>query len=121
LAATFGYAVKQLDKRGIAFICAREYQSPDALGPQLRKAFSGIYIANEGYTGETAQAALDANTADAIAFGKAFIANPDLPLRLRTGAPLNDLIATTIYAPDERGYTDYPSLDEVKARVGADA
>ncbi len=114
LAATFGYAVKELDRRGIAFICAREYQGPDSLGPQLRKAFGGVYIANEGFTGESAQAALDAGDADAVAFGKAFIANPDLPLRLRTGAPLNDLVPATIYSPDGRGYTDYPALSPVE-------
>jgi len=121
LAATFGYVVKELDKRGIAFICAREHQAPDSLGPTLRKAFGGVYIANEGFTGESAQAALDAGVADAVAFGKAFIANPDLPLRLRTGAPLNDLVPATIYSPDERGYTDYPSLAEAKVRVAEDA
>src|SRR5579875_1784629 len=77
-AATFGHVVKELDKRGVAFICAREYQAPDSLGPDLRKAFGGVYIANEGFTGESAQAALDGGTADAVAFGKAFIANPDL-------------------------------------------
>ncbi len=105
-AETFGYVVKALDKRGIAFICAREHQAPDSLGPQLRKAFSGVYIANEGFTGESAQAALDAGIADAVAFGKAFIANPDLPERLRTGAPLNELVPATIYSSDQTGYTD---------------
>ncbi len=119
LAATFGYAVKQLDKKGIAFICAREHQGPDSLGPDLRKAFGGVYIANEGFTGESAQAALDAGIADAVAFGKAFISNPDLPERLRIGAPLNDLVPATIYSPDERGYTDYPSLAQAKVPVDA--
>jgi 2,4-dienoyl-CoA reductase-like NADH-dependent reductase (Old Yellow Enzyme family) len=121
LAATFGYAVKELDKRGIAFICTREHEAPDSLAPVLRKAFGGVYIANEGFTGASAQAALDAGAADAVAFGKAFIANPDLPLRLRTGAALNDLVPATIYSPDGRGYTDYPALAEAKAAVGADA
>jgi 2,4-dienoyl-CoA reductase-like NADH-dependent reductase (Old Yellow Enzyme family) len=120
-AATFGYVVKELDKRGIAFICAREHQAPDSLGPQLRKQFGGAYIANEGFTGESAQAALDAGIADAVAFGKAFIANPDLPARLRSGAPLNDLVPATIYSPDQRGYTDYPSLAEIDARVSVEA
>ena len=119
LAATFGYVADQLSARGIAFICAREHQAPDSLGPDLRKRFSGAYIANEGFTGASAQAALDAGIADAVAFGKAFIANPDLPERLRTGAPLNDLVPATIYSPDGRGYTDYPSL--AQARVGVDA
>ncbi len=118
-ASTFGYVVDQLDSRGIAFIAAREHQAPDSLGPDLRKRFKGVYIANEGFTGETAQAALDAGIADAVAFGKDFISNPDLPLRLKTSAPLNALVPQTIYSPDATGYTDYPSLAE--ARVGADA
>ncbi len=118
-AATFSYVVEALNKRGIAFICAREHQAADSLGPDLRKAFGGVYIANEGFTGETAQAALDVGIADAVAFGKAFIANPDLPARLRTGAPLNELNAATIYSPDGRGYNDYPSLGEAKVTVDA--
>ncbi len=110
LAGTFGYVVQQLDRRGIAFICAREHVAADSLGPRLRKDFGGVYIANEGFTGESAQAALDAGTADAVAFGKAFIANPDLVRRLRTHAPLNALVPETIYAPDATGYTDYQAL-----------
>ncbi len=121
LAATFGYVAKALDERGIAFIFAREHQAADSLGPALREAFGGAYIANEGFTGESAQAALDAGIADAVAFGKAFIANPDLPLRLRTKAPLNDLVPETIYSPDGRGYTDYPALARVEDRASVDA
>ena len=116
-AGTFGYVVDQLDKRNIAFIAAREYQAPDSLGPDLRKRFKGVYIANEGFTGASAQAALDAGIADAVAFGKDFISNPDLPLRLKTGAPLNALVPQTIYAPGATGYTDYPALED--ARVEA--
>ncbi|MDB5429269.1 MAG: NADH:flavin oxidoreductase/NADH oxidase [Caulobacter sp.] len=121
LAATFGYVADQLNKRAIAFICAREHQAPDSLGPDLRKRFGGVYIANEGFTGDSAQAALEAGVADAVAFGKAFISNPDLPERLRTGAALNDLVPATIYSPDHRGYTDYPALAEARAPVGVDA
>ena len=119
LAATFGYVVKELDKRGIAFVCARERQAADSLGPDLRKAFGGVYFANEGFSGESAQAAIDAGIADAVAFGKAFISNPDLPERLRTGASLNELNLATIYTLDGRGYTDYPSLTEAKAVIDA--
>lgn len=119
LAGTFGYVVDQLDRRNIAFIAAREYQAPDSLGPDLRKRFKGVYIANEGFTGASAQAALDAGIADAVAFGKDFISNPDLPLRLKTGAPLNALVPQTIYAPDATGYTDYPALSEARAEVTA--
>ncbi len=110
--ATFGYAATELGKRKIAFICAREAVGPDSLGPQLKQAFGGVYIANEKFTGESAQAALDAGWADAVAFGKDFIANPDLPERLRAGVPLNRWDATTFYAPGPKGYVDYPSLKE---------
>jgi len=57
------------------------------------------------------QALLDAGNADAIAFGRSFIANPDLPERIRRGAPLNAWDRSTFYGGDHRGYTDYPALD----------
>ncbi len=109
-AATFGYVATELGKRGIAFICAREAVGPDSLGPQLKKAFGGIYIANEKITAASAQQMLDAGTADAFAFGKLFIANPDLPRRLQRGTELNEPQPQTFYRPGEAGYTDYPAL-----------
>jgi len=111
--ATFSYVARELDDRGIAFICVRERQGDDATSPAMRKLFGGAFIANEGYTSETAQAALDAAEADAVAFGKAFISTPDLVERIRTNAPLNELNMTTIYAPGATGYTDYPALETV--------
>jgi 2,4-dienoyl-CoA reductase-like NADH-dependent reductase (Old Yellow Enzyme family) len=110
LAATFGYVAKELGKRKIAFLCAREYDGPDSLGVDLKAVFGGVYIANEKFTGKTAEAAVDAGKFDAIAFGKAYIANPDLVERLRLGAPLNDPDPSTFYGGDGRGYTDYPTL-----------
>jgi len=110
LAATFGYVAKVLGERGIAFLCAREYDGPDSLAADLKKAFGGVYIANERFTAATAKAALDAGKADAVAFGKAYIANPDLVERLRLGAALNDPDPTTFYGGDGRGYIDYPAL-----------
>jgi 2,4-dienoyl-CoA reductase-like NADH-dependent reductase (Old Yellow Enzyme family) len=109
-AETFGYVARELGKRKIAFICAREAVGEDSLGPLLKKEFGGIYIANEKMDKQTAQQVLEAGTADAIAFGKDFISNPDLPRRLQTGAPLNPWNAATFYAPAEEGYTDYPAL-----------
>ncbi|OEZ60411.1 alkene reductase [Duganella sp. HH105] len=109
-AATFGYVARELGKRKIAFICAREAVGEDSLGPLLKKEFGGVYIANEKMDKQTAQQVLDAGTADAIAFGKAFISNPDLPRRLQLDAPLNEWKAETFYAPAEEGYTDYPAL-----------
>jgi 2,4-dienoyl-CoA reductase-like NADH-dependent reductase (Old Yellow Enzyme family) len=88
-AGTFGYVARELGRRGIAFLCAREHQGPDSLGPALKRAFGGVYIANEGFTAESAEAAIAAGEADAVAFGRSFIANPELPARLGRGAPLN--------------------------------
>jgi 2,4-dienoyl-CoA reductase-like NADH-dependent reductase (Old Yellow Enzyme family) len=114
-AATFGHVARELGKRRIAFICAREnYQHPDRppLGPELKKLFGGIYIANEGFTRESAEQSILAGTADAVAWGKPFIANPDLPERFRRGKPLNTPIVEKFYAPGPDGYTDYPFLPE---------
>jgi len=112
---TFSYVARELGERGLAFICAREHKAEDWIGPQLKKLFGGVYIANEGFTFETAQAALDAGEADAIAWGKYFIANPDLVERFRTGAALNPLNPATIYAEGATGYTDYPALQSQAA------
>ena len=109
-AATFGYVARELGKRKIAFICAREAVGEDSLGPLLKKEFGGVYIANEKMDKATAQKVLDAGTADAIAFGKDFISNPDLPRRLQLDAPLNPWNAETFYHPSEEGYADYPAL-----------
>jgi N-ethylmaleimide reductase len=109
-AATFGYVAQELGKRGIAFICAREAVGPDSLGAQLKQAFGGVYIANEKMTRDSAEALIQAGTADAVAFGKDFIANPDLPRRLKLAAPLNAPRPETFYAPSAEGYTDYPAL-----------
>ena len=111
--ATFSYVTSELDERGIAFLCVREYQGEDAIGPKLRGLFSGTYIANEGYTASTAQAALDSGTADAVAFGKPFISNPDLVQRIRASAALTKLDTSTLYVPGPQGYTDYPALETV--------
>ena len=112
-AATFTYAARELGKRKIAFLCARESEADDSLGPQLKAAFGGAYVANEKFTGESADIALDAGWADAVAFGKSFLANPDLPARLKAGAPLNAPVPATFYGPGAEGYTDYPFLEEL--------
>jgi 2,4-dienoyl-CoA reductase-like NADH-dependent reductase (Old Yellow Enzyme family) len=109
--ATFGYVARELGKRGLAFLCAREYFGPDRLGPQLKKEFGGVYIANEKYTKEKADQVIQSGEADAVAFGQLFIANPDLPVRFAKNAPLNTPDPTTYYAVGETGYTDYPSLN----------
>ncbi|HEY0924620.1 alkene reductase [Rheinheimera pacifica] len=109
-ADTFGYVAQQLGKRGIAFICAREAQGDDSLGPQLKQQFGGVYIVNEKFDKASANAALAAGTADAVAFGVPYIANPDLVQRFAKDAPLNTPKPELFYASGAEGYTDYPAL-----------
>jgi 2,4-dienoyl-CoA reductase-like NADH-dependent reductase (Old Yellow Enzyme family) len=106
--ATFTYVARELGKRGIAFLCAREKQQADSIGPFIKDAFGGVYIANEAFTFESATAALADGTADAVAFGKLAIANPDLPGRFAKGAPLNAWDGATFYSGGASGYIDYP-------------
>ncbi len=108
--ATFGYVATELGKRGLAYLCVREYVGENRLGPQLKQQFGGIYIANERFTLDSAQAALAAGEADAVAFGQLFIANPDLPRRFAENTALNEPDFRTYYAQGATGYTDYPAL-----------
>ena len=78
----------------------------------LKAAFGGVYIANESFDRESAERVIESGEADAVAFGKLFIANPDLPRRLKEGAPLNAPQPDTFYASGATGYTDYPALQE---------
>lgn len=108
--ATFGYVVEQLSQRNVAFIFSREYEAADSIGPKLRQKFNGVWIANENLTPESAKRILAEGTADAVSFGKAYIANPDLFTRLEKNLPLNELQFATLYAKDGEGYTDYPAV-----------
>jgi 2,4-dienoyl-CoA reductase-like NADH-dependent reductase (Old Yellow Enzyme family) len=107
---TFTYLARELGKRRIAFICAREKLGDDSIGPQLKKAFGGVWIANERFDKASAEAAIATGEADAVAFGKAFIANPDLPRRFAQNAPLNRWNSITFYSSGPEGYTDYPAV-----------
>lgn len=107
---TFTYVATELGRRKLAFIMTREHEAADSRGPQLRKAFGGVFVANEGFTLESANAILERGAADAVGFGKAYIANPDLVLRLREGAPLNEPKPDLFYSHEAEGYTDYPTL-----------
>lgn len=84
---------------------------PDAIKRHLRAAFDGPFILAGGFERATAEAALAAGHADLIAFGRPFIANPDLVERMRLGAALNAPDPATFYTADAKGYTDYPRLD----------
>ncbi|MES2769868.1 MAG: alkene reductase [Bdellovibrionota bacterium] len=110
--ATFGYLAEELRKRRIAFLFVRESEGPDSIGPQLKKIFKGPYIANDSFTLQSAHATLRKSEADAVAFGKLYIANPDLVERIAERAPLNTPIPETFYSEGSKGYTDYPYLAE---------
>lgn len=84
-------------------------QQGDVLTP-VREHYRGVLVANTGYTASEAEAAIAAGAVDAVAFGTAFLANPDLPERFRRGAPLNAPDPATYYSPGPAGYTDYPAL-----------
>jgi len=109
-AETFTYVAQELGKRGIAFICSREKEADDSIGPLIKAAFGGPYIVNERFDKASANAALASGMADAVAFGVPFIANPDLPARLAADAPLNQAHPETFYAKGPVGYIDYPRL-----------
>lgn len=108
--ATFGYVAAQMKARRLAFLCVRESLGPNRIGPELRATFGKTYIANEGFTLQSAQQVLDAGEADAVAFGRIFIANPDLPRRIALSAGLNEPKPETFYAQGPHGYIDYPAL-----------
>lgn len=112
--ATFSYVARELGKRKIAFLFARESQTPPRLGPTIKAEFGGVYIANEGLTRASAEQLLKTGEADAVAFGKEFIANPDLPLRLLQNTALNVARPESFHGYGQSditvGYTDYPSL-----------
>ena len=108
LAATFGYVAREAGRRKIAFLFAREGTVEPRLGPALKKAFGGPFIVNQGFTFEEGEAFLQAGEADAIAWGKLFIANPDLPRRYAEGVELNEPRPESFYAEGPEGYIDYP-------------
>lgn len=114
---TFGHVVEKLGALGLGFIHLVEGATGGARDnaafdyAALRRAFPGAYIANNGYTRDLAIEAITEGHADLVAFGKLFIANPDLVERLRRNAPLNEPDRDTFYGGGEKGYTDYPALE----------
>jgi N-ethylmaleimide reductase len=120
-AETFGYVATELGRRKIAFIVAREALGQERIGPMLKQKFGGVYIANEKFTLETANEAIEKGEADAVAFGVLFIANPDLPKRFAMKAQLNAPRPELFYASGPEGYVDYSSLEDQCDNTPADA
>ena len=111
--ALFTHVAAQMRKRGLAFICLREHPGADSLMGDIKDAFGGVVIANEGLTGKLAAELVRSGRADGAAFGRDFIATPDLPRRLRDGLELNQQDPSTFYSGGPRGYVDYPVAEEV--------
>jgi N-ethylmaleimide reductase len=117
--STFSYMAEALNERRLAYlhvlepIGARSGVLADAtrVTPFMRRKFHGALIVNGGYDAQSAERALANGEADLVSFGMAFLANPDLVERFRRGAPLNEPDRTTFFQGEERGYTDYPTLD----------
>jgi N-ethylmaleimide reductase len=120
--ALFDHVAEALGTRGLAYLHlveprADQQSDVNALDPdapsasaRFRPRFGGPVVAAGGFTPETAAEAVARGEADAVAFGRLFIANPDLPERIRVGAPLNRYDRATFYGGDARGYTDYAPL-----------
>ena len=121
------YVARELGRRKLGWIAAREARMgpdtklvdsqgrpresahKDSISPAIKQAFGGPFIANEGFDQASAERALAEGFADAVAFGKLFIANPDLPRRFKEHAPLNAWDTATFYSGGVQGYTDYPA------------
>jgi 2,4-dienoyl-CoA reductase-like NADH-dependent reductase (Old Yellow Enzyme family) len=110
MGATFEYLARELGRRKIAFLFARESQEEPRLAPRLKAAFGGVFVANQQLTPERAAELVASGEADAVSWGQLYIANPDLPERLRTGAELNAPVPATFYGSGPEGYTDYPAM-----------
>lgn len=138
----YPYIIQELSKKNLAYlhIGFEEAGRTDAVGElsgetdlhagfaevptelgwheKMRLLYDGIYLANGGFTKESGEKLLSENKADAIVYGKAFLANPDLPERFKLNAPLNEPDGSTFYSPGAKGYTDYPTLEHKVADVG---
>jgi N-ethylmaleimide reductase len=114
--ADYGYLAQKLNALGLAYIHLVDHSAagapvvPDSIKATFRKTFKKTLILSGGYDAARAEADLAAGKADLIAFGKPFLANPDLVARLKAKAELNKFDGTTFYTPGAKGYTDYPAL-----------
>lgn len=125
--ATFGYIVRKLNDYGLAYLhlvepamvgtVKDENFDPrwDAIIKLLRDEYQGVLMIAGGYDRDTAEKAIASGRADIIAFGRPFIANPDLPARLREGHPLNVADSASFFGGDVTGYIDYPTMNQASA------
>ncbi|MFK7959630.1 MAG: alkene reductase [Phycisphaerales bacterium] len=118
--ATFTALSEGLSELDLAYLHVVESfagsERDDAIIAPIRRAFAGAYIANGGYDQDLATARLTADHCDAVAFGTLFISNPDLPRRMRLGAPLNAADPSTYYGAGPEGYADHAAMTEAEIR-----
>lgn len=127
LHVTYGHVVRELNSLPLAYVLFTEprwhggkydnnvekdpgFNMPITNSVMYRKVYRGVLMAAGGFTPQSAEGAVQTGTCDMIAFGRWFIANPDLPQRIRVGAPLNRYVRDTFYSYEEEGYTDYPDM-----------
>ncbi len=127
--ALYSYVLEQLSQRGIAYVHVIEPRASDAgsggsdkaaedvpnTAQLFRKLFKGVFISAGGYTPQTASGVVAKGDADAVAFGRYYISTPDLAERIQAGLEPNKYNRATFYGGDEKGYTDYPTADKIKA------
>ena len=121
---TFFHAAGVANDAGLAYVHVLEPNEPkppvagtgleQSVFSSIRDAFDGPLVVNANYDAERANDAIERGYADLVAFGRAFLANPDLPRRLEEGLPFNVPDESTFYNGDERGYTDYPTWDALQ-------
>ena len=109
--AVIGEDTRLVDSQGNP----KPIRNAESIGPILKREFGGPFIANEGFDYRSGEAAIEEGRADAVAFGKLFIANPDLVRRFREQASLNPWDSATFYVGGAKGYTDYPFLERVES------
>lgn len=127
--ALFSYLAERLNAFGLAYLHIIEprvkgniviHEGQGAVAAErLRKVFKGKIIGAGGFEPDTAEAAVEEGVVDAVAFGRHFVSNPDLPRRIKEGLPLTDYDRDTFYTFDSRGYTDYPFYSEAEVPVQA--
>ena len=108
--ALYDFVIRRLNYKRLAYLHIGTSDQSRNWHSMLKPIYEGNYFAGSGFTKETGEKLLAEGGADAIIYGRPFLANPDLPERFKLGAPLNEQDQSTFYTPGEKGYTDYPAL-----------
>ena len=116
----YPFIIRKLNERNLAYLHIGFEESPTNeinWHGKLRLLFRGVYFANGGFSRKTGEKLLADDNADALVYGKFFLANPDLPERFKRNAPLNQPDQSTFYTPGEKGYIDYPTFERASAEI----